>query len=126
MGFWIFMTGINLLIPLIMVGFGTYFFKNVPKKINHIFGYRTTMSMKNRDTWEFAHHYCGRIWRMVGWMLLPVSILAMLVVLGKDVDTVGLFGGIVCVVQAGILILSIFPTERALKQTFEESGRRRE
>ena len=24
-------------------------------------GYRTSMSMKNKDTWEFAHKYCGKV-----------------------------------------------------------------
>lgn len=59
MGFWIFMVVMDLLIPLTMIGFGRYFLKSAPKEINVIFGYRTTMSMKNRDIWEFAHRYCG-------------------------------------------------------------------
>lgn len=48
--------------PLLMIIFGAIFRKAAPKKINSLYGYRTTMSMKNRDTWEFAHHYFGRIW----------------------------------------------------------------
>lgn len=66
MGFWLFMLIMNLLIPFSMIGFGRYFLKNAPKEINAIFGYRTTMSMKNNDTWEFAHKYCGKIWYICG------------------------------------------------------------
>lgn len=62
MGFWIFMMFIELLIPVTMIGFGKMFLKHSPKEINMAFGYRTSMSMKNRDTWEFAHKYCGKIW----------------------------------------------------------------
>ena len=29
--------------------------------VNFVFGYRTSMSMKNKDTWEFAHKYCGKV-----------------------------------------------------------------
>lgn len=50
MGFWIFMTIMNLLIPLTMILFGIYFIKKSPKEINTTFGYRTSMSMKNKDT----------------------------------------------------------------------------
>ena len=35
--------------------------KKAPKEINSVFGYRTSMSMKNKDTWEFAHKYCGKV-----------------------------------------------------------------
>ena len=57
MGFWIYMLCMGLLIPAIMLVMGRYFMKSAPKEINYIFGYRTNMSMKNRDTWEFAHKY---------------------------------------------------------------------
>ena len=55
MAFWVFMLIMGLLIPLTMVGFGKLFLTRAPKNINMVFGYRTVMSMKNRDTWEFAH-----------------------------------------------------------------------
>lgn len=56
---------------------GKYFLKNAPKEINAAFGYRTSMSMKNRDTWVFAHNYCGKIWFFGGLILLPVSTIVM-------------------------------------------------
>jgi uncharacterized membrane protein len=95
------------------------------KKINMAFGYRTNMSMKNEDTWKFAHKHCGKTWWIVGWVLLPVSIAAMFFVLGKDVDTVGLFGGILCAVQVIFLVGSIIPTERALRKHFDKNGNRK-
>lgn len=36
--------------PVTMVGFGRLFMAKAPKNINMLFGYRTAMSMKNRDT----------------------------------------------------------------------------
>lgn len=57
MGFLIFMVIMLLLTPLTMIGFGKYFIKSAPKEINGAFGYRTSMSMKNKDTWQFAHNY---------------------------------------------------------------------
>lgn len=55
--------------------------KKAPKEINAVFGYRTTMSMKNKDTWEFAHKYCDRIWYVCGCIMLPLTVLPMLFLL---------------------------------------------
>ena len=55
MGFWIFMLVMDLLFPVIMIVMGRYFMKTSPKEINYIFGYRTNMSMKNKDTWNTAY-----------------------------------------------------------------------
>ena len=53
--FWIFMLLFVLMIPLTMIYFGRRFFKSPPKSINATFGYRSTMSMKNQETWKLAH-----------------------------------------------------------------------
>ncbi len=34
------------------------FRNNIPDKINMVFGYQTSMSMKNKNTLEIAHKYC--------------------------------------------------------------------
>lgn len=75
MGFWIFMFLMTLWMPLTMIGFGRYFQKKAPKEINAAFGYRTKRSMKNRDTWTFAHNYFGKLWHICGSILLLPSIL---------------------------------------------------
>lgn len=125
MGFWIFMLIMDLLIPLTMIGFGKYFIKNAPKEINAAFGYRTSMSMKNKDTWEFAHKYCGKIWYVCGLMILPITILFLLLVIGKSKDYVGTAGGMICGMQLIPFLGSIVTTEIALKKTFDENGKRR-
>ena len=96
-----------------------------PKEINSLFGYRTTMSMKNKDTWEFAHHYCGRLWLVLGMIMLPLSVIPMLFFINQDIDVVGIAGGIIEGIQVVVLLISIFPTEKALKKTFDENGNRR-
>ena len=125
MGFWIFMLLMDLLIPLTMIGFGKLFMTKSPQNINVVFGYRTTMSMKNKDTWEFAHKYCGKLWFKCGLVLLPLSVIPLIFVCGKGTDIIGTVGGIVCDVQLVPLIGSIFLTEAALKKTFDKNGIRR-
>lgn len=125
MGFWIFMLAMNLLFPLIMIVMGRYFMKKSPKEINYIFGYRTNMSMKNKDTWDFAHNYFGKLWFRLGWLLIPISVIPMLFVIGKGEDIIGTVGMVVMVIDLILLIAPIFPTERALKKVFDKDGNKR-
>ncbi len=124
MGFWAFMTATNLLLPFIMIVIGHIFSKRPPKEINHFVGYRTSMSMKNEDTWVFAHHHCGKMWQIVGACMLVPSFLLMLFVIGKDTETVGIFSSVVIGVQTAILVASIIPTEIALRKNFDKDGNR--
>ena len=115
----------NLLVPITMIGFGGYFIKNGPKEINMLFGYRTNMSMKNKDTWIFAHNYCGKLWRFIGWIMLPLSICAMIYVFGKEINDVGIFGVMIAIIQMILLVVPIIPTEIALNKNFDKSGCRK-
>ena len=125
MGFWIFMLIMDLLLPFTMIGFGRYFMKKAPKEINSLFGYRTSMSMKNKDTWEFAHKYCGKVWYVCGMVMLPITVICMLLVIGENKDCVGSIGVIINVVQLIPLIGAIIPTEIALRKNFDKNGTRR-
>lgn len=125
MGFWIFMLIMDLLTPLLVLGFGSLFLKRAPKEINSVYGYRTTMSMKNKDTWQFAQACFGRLWSRIGLILLPVSIIPLLFVVNRDTNTVGIVGGAVCAVQVVVLPGSIVPVEKALKRTFDKDGNRK-
>ena len=62
MCFWWFMLICDMIIPIVMVIVGRMMWKHCPKYINGMLGYRTTRSMKNMDTWKFAHDDCGKLW----------------------------------------------------------------
>lgn len=125
MGFWLFCTVSCLLVPAVMLYFGWRFLKKPPKHINSFYGYRTSRSMKNQQTWDFAHQVCGRLWFRWGLVLLPLSLLAMLLVLGKDTEELGVWLMWVTVIQVVVLLGSIVPVERTLKKNFDQFGRKR-
>ena len=125
MGLWVYMLIMDLLLPFTMIGFGRYFMKKAPAEINSVFGYRTSMSMKNKDTWKFAHKYCGKIWYVCGLVMLPLTVILFLALIGKSQDCVGTAGGIIMGIQLVPLLGSIIPTEMALRKHFDISGRRR-
>lgn len=126
MWFWWFMLICDLLIPVLMIVAGYMMWKHAPKKINGAIGYRTSRSMKNTDTWKFAHDYCGRLWWKIGWIALIPSALVHLPFYHSTENVIGTVGAILCTIQCIVLIASIFPTERALKRNFTEDGLRRQ
>ena len=125
MGFWIFMLIMVLLIPVSMIAFGREFMNSAPHNINSTFGYRTKRSMMNVDTWKFAHMYFGKLLFICGLIILLPSVVIMLFVLGKDVNTVGSVGAIIVFVQMIPMFGTIIPTEKALMKNFDEYGRHR-
>ena len=125
MWFWWFMFVCNLLIPVILIIAGRMMWKHCPKKINTVYGYRTKRSMKNMDTWRFAHNYCGKLWWKIGWFSLFPSVVVQIPFFESSEDVIGIVGGIICTVQVVILMATVFQTEAALKKTFNDDGTRR-
>ena len=126
-GFWFFMLVMVLLVPLTMMLFGYLFYFKPPKNINRIYGYRTKRSMKNSRTWEFAHEYCGWLWMRFGAVMFALSLACMnQLARGKDIDTMGFWGGILVTIQCILLVLTIPLTEKALRKNFDEYGMKKE
>ena len=125
MGFSIFILIVVLLIPLTMIFFGWLLFRKTPKEINYVYGYRTKRSMMNEETWRFANQYFGKAWYLCGLISVPLSMMAIALVLGKGTETVGTIGGIITMLQMIPLVGAIIPTEIALKKNFDENGRRK-
>ena len=125
MWFYILMFICKLLIPIVMLICGFFMFKYPPKEINGIIGYRTTMSRKNKDTWKFAHDYCGRLWFKIGLVLLIPTIIIQIPFAYSSENTIGYMTLFVEGIQLVTLLGSIVFVERALKKTFDENGFRR-
>jgi len=57
---------------LLLVGLLQVYFP--PKKINHLYGYRTSSSMKNQQTWDEANRYSARYTAWTGLIILVIGI----------------------------------------------------
>lgn len=121
---WFIMLGIDILIPLLMVVFGWLLEHKTPRK-NSIYGYRTSMSMKNNDTWIFGNRYCGKLWIKCGLILLPISVIFMLIVAKAGNTTVNIMVTTICLIQLIPLVGTIYPVEKALRNNFDEKGNRK-
>ncbi len=119
----IFLSVMSMLIPFTMILIGVYWKHHAPKRVNWIYGYRSTMSMKNEETWEFAHKYHAEVWLWSGAILAILSLipLAVLIVLNRE-SMFEQYIGIIMIIQCAVLVLSIIPTERALRKHFDADG----
>lgn len=125
MCFFISMFICNMLIPLIMIIGGYFMYKKTPKEINGVIGYRTKMSKMNKDTWMFAHNYCGRLWLKLGIALVIPTVIVQIPFVHSNDNVIGNMTLIVEMIQLVVLLCSIIPVEQALKKAFDENGVRR-
>jgi uncharacterized membrane protein len=117
----LFLFSTTLLIPITMLVVGIFWRRHAPKSINSIYGFRTAMSMKNQETWDFAHACCSRVWLICGLWILPLTVIAMYLCRSNFV-TASLW---ILGVQLAILVCSVIPTCRALNRRFDREGRRK-
>ena len=125
MSIWFMMLSFNLLIPAIMLISGRLMQNTTPKNINWIIGYRTTMSMKNEDTWAFSHKIAGTFMCKCGWVTLAVTAAAMFFTIGQSVEVVSTVGFIIMFAQLVPVIAVIPHTEKILRNTFDKDGNRK-
>ena len=113
-------------VPAVLLLFGWLFTRgHYPKHPNGVYGYRTTRSMKNDETWTFAQERWGRSCWRVGWWLLLFSLLVVSILQTQPVRQHGIYIGAWITVQSVLTLGTILPVERALKNTFDEFGRRK-
>jgi uncharacterized membrane protein len=115
----------SLMVPAIMVGFGSQWRRRAPKTINSTYGYRTTWSEKSQETWEFAHKYVGKIWLYTGISLGITTIVLLVIFRNRGYDVLGDYYKIIMFIQTAILCLTIVPTEVELRKKFDENGNRK-
>ena len=125
MWFWWFILICDLLVPTTMFVGGLVMHRHSPKNINSLLGYRTARSMKNMDTWQFAHRYCGSLWWKVGLASFVITILVHLPFRCSGEDAIGILSLVVMAFQIITLIVPIFFTEKALQKNFDENGNRK-
>ena len=105
-----------------MLLFGWVFLKHPPKDINYVYGYRTSRSTRNINTWRFAHKTAGRIWMKSGIIGTLVSLMIILLFYYfGDLETLFYF---LYIPQLFLLLMVIPLTERELKRTFDDDGSR--
>ena len=106
---------IPLLIGPIFFIAGYWMAKNPPKKINHLYGYRSKRAMQSQEKWDFAQNYAARELMNLGFFLALTSFIGKFI----EVDAMtNLIVGLVMVIFTVVLLY--FKVEYAIKNKFND------
>lgn len=86
-----------------------------PKRINHLYGYRTNRSMKNQTIWDAANRYASKVFVRISLysFLLPIGAYFMFPKYNILVTIIG---------NTVLLLLVIYATEKYLSSHFDSGG----
>ena len=106
----------SFIIPVLVLLLGFWMYKYPPNKINLFVGYRTNKSMKNKEMWDFAQKYCGKLWVILGLIMIVLTSLLYLLVWLKVIIFTENILLIVELVEVSVLLISIPLVENRLKK----------
>src|SRR4051812_20561257 len=92
---------ITLLIGFIFLIIGFFFRTFLPRKINSFYGYRTTSSKRNSDTWAAANKYSASLMLFEGIILISIGFIASLL---PDSGAMGAAVGVLLFIGSIILL----------------------
>ncbi|WP_177764562.1 SdpI family protein [Flavobacterium sp. I3-2] len=98
-------------VGFIFIIMGIIMYKFPPKKINGLYGYRTTSSMESQSKWDFAQKYSAKVMTFIGIGMFIFSFTRTL--LPFDDDQNAIFGVAILLISVIILIVVV---EKKLKQ----------
>ena len=76
--------------------------------------------MMNLLFWNFANKYCALLWIKLGIITTFISFLIYILFDVNEIVSI-----VIVLIQTFLLLLSIIPVEKALKNTFDDDGNRR-
>ncbi|RYF74690.1 MAG: SdpI family protein [Cytophagaceae bacterium] len=117
-----------IIAPLIILICGLIFKKYPPKKINYLYGYRSSRSMLNDDTWVTANQLAARSLVI---SQAAIFVLSVLVFFLEKYQILNLFDTLTDIYPASMILstvfalLPVFHVEYMLKKLFHEDGSRK-
>lgn len=113
-------------IPLLLIVIGKIFEKYPSKEPNIAIGFRTKLSMMNKETWDYAQRLFPKVWISLGRTLLPFSLIILFLLYSEDKDYTGNLALILMLVQVVLMLGSILYVNLKLKKAFNSDGSRKE
>jgi len=89
-----------------------------PRKINSIYGYRTTLSMKNQDTWNEAQKYSANTFIILGFIYVALGFVS-----SHLIGNIRM-GHESIIISIGLIIMIVLD-EVHLKKVFSKGGNRK-
>lgn len=113
-------------IPLFLIVIGKIFEKYPSKEPNIAIGFRTKLSMMNKETWDYAQRLFPKAWISLGRIMLPLSLIILFLLYSEDKDYTGNLVLILILAQVVLMLGSILYVNLKLKKAFNSDGSRKE
>ena len=113
-------------IPLLLIVIGKIYEKYPSKEPNIAIGFRTKLSMMNKETWDYAQRLFPKVWISLGRIILPLSLIILFLLYSEDKDYTGNLVLILMLVQVVLMLGSILYVNLKLKKAFNSDGSRKE
>ena len=105
-----------LLLPIVMILCGILMYKCAMTR-NHMVGYRTLITLKNDKIWKYANKLMGKIWLIIGLLLLLIS--ASIILLFNSSRNIILIFSVCIGIEIIIMIIPIIFVEIHLNRKFK-------
>lgn len=102
-------------IGLLFVVSGFVLYKFPPKKINSLYGYRTSGSMKSQERWDFSQIYSAKLLMRYGDILMICSALSFVSLFSARLKVI-----IGLVLVMGLVIVLVLKVEKKLHEEFDK------
>lgn len=109
-------------IPLVLIVIGKLFQKYPSKEPNIAIGFRTKLSMINKETWDYAQRLFPKVWVSLGRMQLITSLIILFLLYSEDKDYTGNLALILMIVQVALMLGSILYVNLKLREAFNSDG----
>ena len=109
---------IFIILTIVGIGFlaiSVFLLKFPPKKINGLYGYRTSRSMQSQEAWDYSQLYSSKIMIALGFVYTFLGLGSLFV--PKQEDMIGSIISII-IVLSGVFFM-FFKTERELAKKFD-------
>ena len=119
--YWVYMVVLDLIPPFIMIILGKLM-KKASKSMRTKIAFRTKMSKKNRNTWRYAHNFCGNFLFNMGGVLMVMALNILILVAERDNLSIGIIAKTMCLLESVAIAIPFAATELALKIKFDSNG----
>ena len=113
-------TLVTLKIGLILFIVGLLFKTFPPTKINSVYGYRSTASRRNLDTWKVANSYSAGLMTLEGLLLSVIGLITTFINDNRAIETALGIG-----LMFSSFIVLVVATEKHLNKLFDKDGNRK-
>ena len=117
---------VDMLLPLTMLGLGLMIWLTKPG-YGDAFGYRTTWSLKSKETWARAQGLFGRLCTVTYAVISFISLICGVIpiVVGFDKYTTGIIACFLSLVQFVSVFVIIGVTDGIVSREFDKEGNRK-